>query len=160
MSKTPLPSKSSEAGDSLAKARTTRPVARQRKDRPQDSTILLVDDDRAVRESLGRVLATEGWRVVSAASGEEALEQLALRQPDLMITDLRMADVSGWDLLFHEQMQRPDLPVFVITALPLPEVGGADAFAAEFFSKPLDLEALLAAVRHRLDVPQPASPSR
>jgi DNA-binding NtrC family response regulator len=110
----------------------------------------LVDDDAAVLESLGRVLASEGWRVVRAASGAEALERLAEQPPDLMITDLCMADVSGWDLLFHENMHRPDLPIFVITALPPPAVGGAEHFATEFFQKPLDLDALVAAIRRRL----------
>lgn len=112
-----------------------------------DATILLVDDDAAVRESLRRVLRTEGWSVISAASGEEALEYLLTHRPDLMITDLSMAAVSGWDLMFHENIQRPELPIFVITALPLPVTGGADKFAHEFFPKPLDLEALLAAVQ-------------
>ena len=115
---------------------------------PAEATILLVDDDKAVRESLQRVLATEGWRVISAASGEEALEFLAAHQPDLMITDLCMAEVNGWDLLFHENLQRPKLPIFIVTALPLPAVGGADRFAAEFFQKPLDLDALVLAI-HR-----------
>jgi DNA-binding NtrC family response regulator len=121
---------------------------------PTDPVILLVDDDPSVLKSLGRALAAEGWRIVIAANGEEALERLAERQPDLMITDLRMGDVSGWDLLFHENMQRPDLPIFVITALPPPAVGGADHFAAEFFQKPLDLDALVTAI-HRCfrDVP-------
>jgi two-component system, NtrC family, response regulator GlrR len=117
---------------------------------PTDTIILLVDDDPSVLTSLGRVLATEGWKVVTAANGEEALERLAEHQPDLMITDLRMGDVSGWDLLFHENMQRPNLPIFVITALPPPAVGGADHFAAEFFQKPLDIDALVAAIRRRL----------
>jgi DNA-binding NtrC family response regulator len=88
--------------------------------------------------------------VVTAANGEEALARLAEREPDLMITDLRMGDVSGWDLLFHENMQRPNLPIFVITALPSPAVGGADHFAAEFFQKPLDLDTLVTAIRRRL----------
>ncbi len=113
-----------------------------------DRTILLVDDDSAVRESLVRVLATEGWRIVSAANGEEALERLIALKPDLLITDLCMADVSGWDLLFHENLQRPALPIFVITALPPPDAGGADRFATEYFQKPLDLDALVAAI-HR-----------
>lgn len=125
-----------------------------------DSTILLVDDDPAVLKSLGRVLATEGWRVVTAANGEEALERLAERQPDLIITDLRMAGISGWDLLFHENMQRPNLPIFVITALPPASVGGADHFAAEFFQKPLDLDALVTAIRRRLDVSRSMQPQR
>jgi two-component system response regulator GlrR len=123
-----------------------------------DSTILLVDDDPAVLKSLGRVLATEGWRVVTAANGEKALERLAERQPDLIITDLRMAGISGWDLLFHENMQRPNLPIFVITALPPAAVGGADHFAAEFFQKPLDLDALVTAIHRRLDASRSMQP--
>jgi DNA-binding NtrC family response regulator len=132
-----------------------RPVARTTNGRSTVATILLVDDDRAVRESLRRVLVTEGWRVVSAASGEEALERLAEEQPDLMITDLSMAAVSGWDLLFHEDIQRPNLPIFVITALPPTSVKGAEHFATEFFQKPLDLDALVLAIRRRLGVSQP-----
>lgn len=46
---------------------------------------------------------------------ELALEYLQDHRPDLMITDLSMAAVSGWDLLFHENLQRPELPIFVIT---------------------------------------------
>ena len=90
----------------------------------------------------------EGWRVVSANGGEAALEHLAGMQPDLLITDLRMAEVSGWDLLFHETIQRPNLPIFVISALPAPDMRGADHFATEFFPKPLNLDALVAAIRH------------
>jgi two-component system response regulator GlrR len=117
---------------------------------PATATILLVDDDPAVREGLARVLVAERWHVVTAASGEEALVRLADRQPDLLITDLRMAEVSGLDLLFHEYLQRPDMPVFIITALPPEETGGADRFAMEFFSKPLDLDALVSAIRRCL----------
>ena len=116
----------------------------------EPATILLVDDDSAVLKSLGRVLASEGWQVVSAASGEEALETLTNLKPDLMITDLRMAGVSGWDLLFHENIQRPSLPIFVMTALPPSAVAGANLIAAEFFQKPLDPGELVAAIRRRL----------
>ena len=118
---------------------------------PTAPTILLVDDDPAVLESLARVLAIEGWRVISAASGAEALDRLAEVVPDLMITDLSMAEISGWDLLFHENIERPNLPVFVITALPPQVVGGANHFAAEFFQKPLDLDALVLAIRRCLE---------
>jgi two-component system response regulator GlrR len=125
---------------------------------PTAPVILLVDDDPSVLKSLGRVLATEGWQVVTAANGEQALARLAEREPDLMITDLRMGDVSGWDLLFHENMQRPNLPIFVITALPPTAVGGADNLAAEFFEKPLDLDKLVAAIRRRLDASRSVQP--
>jgi two-component system response regulator GlrR len=132
-----------------------RPIARTVSTLSANPTILLVDDDSAVRESLGRVLTTEGWRVVEAASGEQALERLAEQPPDLMITDLRMAEVSGWDLLFHENLHRPHLPIFVITALPPPAAGGADQFAAQFFQKPLDLDSLVLAIRRCLGTGRP-----
>ncbi len=115
-----------------------------------DATILLVDDDHAVLAALARVFLVEGWRVITAANGEEALERLNEQQPDILITDLKMGDVSGWDLLFHETLQRPNLPIFVITALPPPATGGAERFAAEFFQKPLDLDALVGAIHRRL----------
>jgi len=118
--------------------------------------MLLVDDDPAVLEGLRRVFQSEGWKVISAAGGEEALEYLQTHQPDLMITDLSMATVSGWDLLFHENLQRPELPIFVITALPLTSIGGADRFAHEFFQKPIDLDALLSAVRRYIGAPRGA----
>jgi DNA-binding response OmpR family regulator len=53
-------------------------------------------------------------------------------------------------LLFHEKLQRPGLPIFVITALPVQATGGADKIATELFIKPLDLDALIAAVRRSL----------
>ena len=143
-------SRSPRAAPNPLKAGKALRIAETKAGRPTDSIILLVDDDPSVLKSLERVLATEGWKVVTAANGEEALERLAEREPDLMITDLRMGDVSGWDLLFHENMQRPNLPIFVITALPPMAVGGADHFAAEFFQKPLDLDKLVAAIRGRL----------
>ena len=118
--------------------------------RTPDSTILLVDDDFSVRESLQRVLASEGLDVVTAASGEDALTQLATLRPALVITDLCMRAVSGWDLVFHYHLHEAGLPFFVITALSRPEAGGVDALADRFFQKPLNLEALLVAVREQL----------
>ena len=114
-------------------------------------TILLIDDDPSVCEALRRVLSMEGWTVVTAQSGEQALQCLATGEPDLMITDLCMAKINGWDLLFHEKLQRPRLPIFVITALSRTATSGADSFATEFFQKPLDLDALIAAIRRHLD---------
>src|SRR4051812_38765676 len=75
----PLPSTSSFSASDSARKTSTKNTS---------STILLVDDDHSVREGLRRVLQTEGWNVVAAASGEEALEYLLNHQPDLMITDL------------------------------------------------------------------------
>ncbi len=132
--------------------------------RTSGPTILLVDDDFSVRESLRRVLASEGLNVVTAASGEQALQQLATLRPALVITDLCMRAVSGWDLVFHYHLHDAGLPFFVITALSRREAGGADALANQFFQKPLNLDALLAAVHEQLAasgsaIPQPESSS-
>jgi DNA-binding NtrC family response regulator len=120
-------------------------------------TILLIDDDPSVCEALRRVLSMESWTVVTAQSGEQALQRLATGEPDLMITDLCMGKINGWDLLFHEKLQRPRLPIFVITALSRNATSGADSFATEFFQKPLDLDALIAAIRRHLGGTPPVS---
>ena len=120
--------------------------------RTPNPTILLVDDDASVRESLQHVLASEGLNVVTAASGEDALQQLATLHPALVITDLCMRAVSGWDLVFHYHLHEAGLPFFVITALSRREARGVDALANRFFQKPLNLEALLTAVREQLAV--------
>ena len=125
----------------------TTPATHQRTAGP---AILLVDDDFSVRESLQRVLASEGLNVVTASSGEDALTQLATLRPALVITDLCMHAVSGWDLVFHYHLHEAGLPFFVITALSPREAGGVDALADHFFQKPLNLEALLTAVREQL----------
>jgi two-component system response regulator MprA len=112
--------------------------------------VLLVDDDPAVREGLRRVLVSQPLHVIAAATGAEAMRLLDEQDPDLLITDLCMARVSGWDLIEHEAHYRPDLPIFIITALPAKDSRHADQLATAFFQKPLDLEALLAAIRHQL----------
>ena len=114
--------------------------------------ILLIDDDSEVRESLARVFASEGMTVVTAANAAEGIAHLATSTPDLVITDLCMAGINGWDVLFHEKMERPNLPLFVITGLGANDTGGADKFATEFFQKPLDLDAVMGAVRNQLQI--------
>ena len=131
------------------KLSATTPAPLQRTPGP---TILLVDDDLSVREGLQRVLASEGLDVVTAASGEDALQQLATLRPALVITDLCMRAGSGWDLVFHYHLHEAGLPFFVITALSRRDAGGVDALADRFFQKPLNLETLLTAVRERLVV--------
>lgn len=147
-----LPARFSPTSLSTPKVLPLEPPARP----PQ--TILLVDDDAAVRESLRRVLVTEAWHVMTAASGEEALAALQTHQPDLVITDLCMSAVSGWDLLYHEHFERPRLPFFIISALPAKSARGAETFATEFFQKPLDLDTLLAAIHRQFGTGQPAPP--
>lgn len=115
-------------------------------------TVLLIEDDDAVRASLERLLTSEGLRVIAANGGTAALAHLSNDAIDLMITDLRMSPIDGWDLLFHYRIERPTLPIFVVTALPPQASGGAHRLATEFFQKPLDCDELVKVTRFHLDL--------
>lgn len=117
----------------------------------QAPTILLMDDDLPARRALRRVLRARGWDVQCVAHPEEALLALSENVPDLLITDLSAGSVSGWDLLFHETLEHPSLPIIAVGALPAGEVYGADQIARAYFQKPLDLNRLVAAVRRCLE---------
>jgi DNA-binding NtrC family response regulator len=103
-----------------------------------------------VREALARILIAEGYQVRTAASVSTAVHRLSAESVDLVITDLRLPKINGLDLLFHYHFQRPRLPIFVITALPTSACEGAEKVATAFFSKPLDCDLLLSAVRQQL----------
>jgi DNA-binding response OmpR family regulator len=124
------------------------------------ATILLIDDDHAVRESLRRVLAAEMFEVVTAAGGKDALESLQERIPDLIVMDLCMAPLTGWDLMVHLRDRHPTVPIFVVTAVPSKSAGGADQIATRYFQKPVDIAALLTAIRSHLDRPPSEKPRR
>jgi signal transduction histidine kinase/DNA-binding response OmpR family regulator len=88
-----------------------------------DGTILVVDDDPALRDVLGSVLSEDGWRVVTAGDGEAALASVARDHPSAMVLDLMMPRVDGFEVLrtLREQPATRDLPVIVVTAKVLTE---------------------------------------
>jgi DNA-binding NtrC family response regulator len=112
------------------------------------SPILLVDDDERLRNAAGKVLAANGHRVVSAASGLEALEVLKRETIALMVSDLRLPDVDGIALLKQARQLRPDLEVVMITGHASVEkaVEAMRLGAYDFIEKPLDSTALLKTV--------------
>lgn len=79
-------------------------------------SILIVDDEERLRRSLSFILQKENYRVVSAATAEEALECLKLQEYDLMFLDLNLPGMSGTDLLTAVHKQFPQLPVLILTA--------------------------------------------
>jgi CheY-like chemotaxis protein len=88
---------------------------------PGDGTVLVVDDDPALREVLSSLLADDGWRVATAADGEAALAAVERARPAAMVLDLMMPRCDGFEVL-HALRMRPntrDLPVIVITAREL-----------------------------------------
>ena len=77
--------------------------------------ILIVDDEKNIREGLAEYLETEGFRTVCAANGEEAWKRFNKGDIDLVITDLRMPGMSGEELLKRVISDSPGLPVIVLT---------------------------------------------
>jgi CheY-like chemotaxis protein len=96
--------------------------------RPEDKTILVVDDEPDVRDYLKMILVDAGFRVVTAGDGEEALERIRQSRPDFISLDLIMPRKSGHKLLFELKRDRElsRIPVLVVTAHARDEMGRKD----------------------------------
>ncbi len=116
-------------------------------------TILLVDDDQAVRESVARVLADENYEVVPAGDGAEALEIAAASEVDLVLLDLNMPEKSGWDTFERLTNDNPLLPVVIITARPNQLFLARAAGVGALMEKPLDFPKLLQTISELLAEP-------
>jgi len=112
-------------------------------------SILIIDDEAAIRESLETLLGLEGYAVESAASGEEGLARIGERSFDLVLLDLALPDRNGMDLLTEIHVQAPQLSIIMVTAYGTVEhaVKAIQSGAANFIQKPWDNEKLLADVR-------------
>ncbi len=112
----------------------------------EGSPVLVVDDDPDIRDTLRDVIEAEGYPVVCAADGVEALQAIARGpRPSLVVLDLMMPRLSGWDVLAAIRADRAlaDLPVAVISAAGC---RAAPPGATWFLQKPIDLDTLLAVV--------------
>jgi CheY-like chemotaxis protein len=118
-------------------------------------TLLVVDDDHAVRRTMKRILEAAGYRVLEAASGENALRILAAHGDaiDLLVTDLRMPKMDGREVTRRGREMRPDLRVLIVTGMvdegPLPSEG--------ILAKPFSPGSLLKRVEQLLKDPGPSS---
>jgi len=112
--------------------------------------VLVVDDERAVRDSLRRALQLEGYDVELAADGEEALERFAQNgEPDAVVLDILMPKMDGLEVCRRLRREGHRLPVLMLTARDEVEnrVAGLDAGADDYVTKPFALEELLARLR-------------
>ena len=107
--------------------------------------LLIVDDDRHIRFVLRELLELEGYTVFTAKTGEEALNTLFEKHVDLVIVDIMMPKLDGYEFTKEVRKQNLDLPVLMISAKQLPEdrkkgfISGID----DFMTKPIDSEELL-----------------
>lgn len=120
------------------------------------ATILIVDDDAANRTLLEELLGAQGYKVVSARDGQSALEEFAVLGPDLVLLDVMMPDLDGFEVC-RRIKQHPEnrlTPVVLVTVLAATadRVRGLEVGANDFLNKPIDRSELLARVHSLLSL--------
>ena len=111
-------------------------------------TLLLVDDDATLRETLALSLRGAGYRVITAADGMAALEQAQAQKPDLVILDLMLPELDGLTVC-RSLRQSSDVPVMMLTARmgELDKIVGLESGADDYLTKPFSVGELLARIR-------------
>src|SRR5436305_10622009 len=115
--------------------------------------ILVVDDERSMRELLAIVLRREGYEVLLAENGRSAIEMLGRQPIDLLISDIKMPDLSGVDVLRAAKQADPDILGIMITAFASTEtaVEAMRLGACDYLSKPFDVDLLKMKVREKIE---------
>jgi two-component system, OmpR family, response regulator MprA len=111
--------------------------------------VLIVDDDRSLREALRRALVLGGYDTLSAANGKEALAQVAEGAPDALVLDIGLPDVDGLEVCRRLREEGNRVPVLMLTARDAIEdrIDGLDAGADDYLVKPFDVGELKARLR-------------
>ncbi|HZG83737.1 response regulator transcription factor [Paenibacillus sp.] len=112
-------------------------------------SILVIDDDEKITSMLRRGLAFEGYRVRTARGGNEGLEALRQEEPDLVVLDIMMPGLDGWEVCRRLREAGSRVPVLMLTAKDevADRVRGLDTGADDYLVKPFALEELLARIR-------------
>ncbi len=114
------------------------------------STILIIDDDRDIQSLIRLTVHSEGHEALLASGGEEGLQTIRSRTPDLVILDVMMPDMSGWNVLaeLRKDSRTQRLPVIMLSALgeTSTKIKGLRAGADDYLAKPFDPDELLARV--------------
>ncbi len=113
-------------------------------------TILIIDDEKAIRKTLSEILSFEGYKIDEAADGEEGLKRFSEKSYDLVLCDIKMPKLDGIEFLEKAKMTNPDIPIIMIsghgnidTAVEAVKKGAFD-----YISKPPDLNRLLITLRN------------
>jgi len=108
-----------------------------------DKCILLVDDDSTVRDSLNNVLVAEGYTVIPAENGQQALDLVNKSAVDLVMLDLNMPVKNGWDTFERLTAEHPLIPIIIVTARPNQFFMALNAGVGALLEKPMDIPTLL-----------------
>ena len=122
---------------------------------PSIGTVLVIDDEPAVRELMQRFLAKEGFRVATAAGGEDGLRRARELRPDAITLDVMMPGMDGWAVLsaLKADPDVADIPVVMLTIVDDKNLGYALG-ASDYLTKPIERDRLVAVLRrHRRDLP-------
>jgi DNA-binding response OmpR family regulator len=118
-------------------------------------TVLVVDDDRDILDLARLVLEDGGYRVIAAPSGQAALDHAAESRPDLILLDVNMPGMDGWEVLkilkVDERTQDIPVALFTIKSQVRDRVLGLQGGACDYIAKPFAQDELLARVRRILD---------
>ena len=109
-------------------------------------TVLVVDDDTSILDTVTAILSGEGYDVVSAATGQEALEAVARKLPLLILLDMRMPVMDGWAVARALRAQGLSIPIVVMTAAESAKRWADEVGAEGYLAKPFGLDELLTIV--------------
>ena len=117
------------------------------------ASILIIDDDKAIRKTLTEILRYEGYKIDEAADGEEGLRKFSSTAYDLVLCDVKMPKMDGIEFLEKSKVINPDVPIIVVSGHGNIEtaVEAVKKGAFDFISKPPDLNRLLITLRNALD---------
>ncbi|MFE6595523.1 response regulator transcription factor, partial [Streptomyces sp. NPDC057780] len=112
-------------------------------------TVLLAEDDRAIRHALERALTLEGYRVTAVADGTEALARTHSGRPDVLVLDVMMPGIDGLQVCRELRAEGDATPILMLTALveTADRIAGLDAGADDYVVKPFDVEEVFARLR-------------
>jgi two-component system nitrogen regulation response regulator NtrX len=117
------------------------------------SNILIVDDEKAIRKTLGEILSYEGYKMDEAGDGEEALKRFKEKAYDVVLCDIKMPKMDGIEFLERARESNPDVPIIMISGHGTIEtaVEAVKKGAYDYISKPPDLNRLLITIRNAMD---------
>ncbi|MGN6492941.1 MAG: sigma-54-dependent transcriptional regulator [Agriterribacter sp.] len=117
------------------------------------SNILIIDDEKAIRKTLGEILSYEGYKIDEAGDGEEGLKKFREKNYDVVLCDIKMPKIDGIEFLDKANEVNPDVPIIMISGHGTIEtaVEAVKKGAYDYISKPPDLNRLLITIRNAMD---------